>query len=255
MISRRELLFATAFSLLPGRVCASSGLLSNGRQNSGSNASVSWSEFQSLMAALAEAEANAGIDQQTVVESGMLYLKRLDINSAEFKHAVENSYESGNRYWLWQRLIKGRNINGGILNINSEQLVQLHDHPGATGMLRIISGQVEVWQFDEMKTWKGKQRYVKGSGSKNAGVQESVELVRLTHRVLKPGDVALLTAEKGNIHALRALSQQCSMLDFFIPPYQRNQRSWYEPLVNNWFDKEKVACRKIPQDEFSMAYL
>ncbi len=210
------------------------------------------------MTVLAEANANDSIDQQAVVESGMLYLKQLDIDLAEFKHAVEACYETGNRYWLWQRLINERNINGGILNINSDQIVQLHDHPGATGMVRIISGETEVWLFDEVKAGKGKQGNTKESKSENAGEQDgveqgSVELVRVSHRVLRPGDMAVLTPEKGNIHALRAVSQPCSMLDFFIPPYQRSQRSWYEPFADDWFDKERIACRKIPQHAYTKA--
>jgi hypothetical protein len=245
-ITRRELLItAAAFVALPGRSIAGSGARST----------ISWPEFQSDMLALAKDKRDGSINQQTVAESGLLHLKQLDIDSADFKQSVDASYESGNRYWLWQRLIKQQNINGGILNIHGDHLVPLHDHPGATGMLRIISGETEVWQFDEVKAGKGKRENVKGSRSENAAEQDSVELVRFKHRVLRPGDTALLTPEEGNIHALRAASRQCSMLDFFIPPYVRSQRSWYEPLVNNWFDKEKITCRKISQDEFLLAQL
>ena len=136
MIDRRQFLLATASVFLPGRAFSAS---SNG---------VSWSTFHAQMTALAEAEGRRQIDQKGVAELGMQYLKSLDISSAEFKSAIADSYESGNRYWLWQRMIKGQNINGGILNIDSDQLVQLHDHPGAIGMVRIISGEVEAWQFD-----------------------------------------------------------------------------------------------------------
>ena len=109
-------------------------------------------------------------------------------------------------------------------------------------MVRVISGETEVWLFDEIKAEKGK--------ADDSGI---VELVCLSRRVLKPGDTAVLTPDKGNIHALKAVSQQCSMLDFFIPPYQRSQRNWYQPLATDWFDKEKVACRKIPQHAYSEA--
>lgn len=200
---------------------------------------IKWSEFHDLMTALAEADANHSMSQKEIAERGMQYLKQLDITSAEFKAAVDDSYETGNRYWLWQRMIKGKNVNGGILNIDSDQLVALHDHPGATGMVRIISGETEVWQFDP--------------ATKEKNSEGIAELVRVSHRVLKVGDMAVLNPEKGNIHALRAISGKCRMLDFFIPPYQRNERHWYEPLDANWFDKEKVACRKIPQYVYEAA--
>lgn len=202
---------------------------------------ISWNQFQSQMIALAE-EKNS-IDQKTLAKRGLQYLKQLDTNSAEFKRAVELSYETGNRYWLWQRMIKEQNINGGILNINQDQIVQLHDHPGAVGMVRIISGETEVWQFDQVHD-------VKASKGEN---QNLAELVRISHRILRAGDMVVLTPNKGNIHALRTISKECSMLDFFIPPYERSQRSWYEPLDNNWFEKEKVMCKKIPQHAYTKA--
>ena len=235
MISRRELLLAATAAVMPAKVMAIA-----------EQKNISWSEFQTQMTVLAAARANRNIDQKAVFERGMQYLKQLDIHSAEFKDAVDVSYETGNRYWLWQRMIKGQNINGGILNIYSDQLVQLHDHPGATGMVRIISGEVEAWQFDVL---------AQDNGMKAEGADEKdvAELVLVSRRVLKAGDMAVLTPDKGNIHALRAISKQCRMLDFFIPPYQRSQRNWYEPLAENWFNKERVTCRKIPQHAYTEA--
>lgn len=233
MISRRELLLAATATLLPAKVMAVA-----------EQKNISWSEFQAQMTALAATGANRNIDQKAVSERGMQYLKQLEIHSSEFKDAVDASYETGNRYWLWQRMIKAQNINGGILNIDSDQLVQLHDHPGAAGMVRIISGEVEAWQFDVL---------AQNERAKGAGEQGVAELVLVSHRILKAGDMAVLTPDRGNIHALRAISKQCRMLDFFIPPYQRSQRNWYEPLAENWFNKKRVTCRKIPQHVYTKA--
>ena len=232
MISRRQLLLAAASAVL---------LPAGGKASSNTSNKTSWLEFQSQMAELASSKVGGKISQKAVAERGMQYLKRLDISSAEFKAAVDESYETGNRYWLWQRMIKQQNINGGILNIDSEQMVQLHDHPGATGMVRIISGETEVWLFDEVK-----------QGEANSQ-QDVAQLVRVSRRILRAGDTAVLTPNKGNIHALRAISKECRMLDFFIPPYERSQRNWFEPLEKNWFDKEKIACRKIPQHAYTNA--
>lgn len=237
MISRRDFLLTTAIAaLFSGRVSANSVQL-----NSRPHEKLGWSDFQDQMIALAKAEANAGLGEEALIERGVEYLKQLDIHSQDFKSAVDASYETGNRFWLWQRLIKRRNINGGILNVGNDQLVQLHDHPGATGLVRIISGETEVWQFDQVKEKK------KVSGENIA------TLSRVSHRILRTGDVAVLTPNKGNIHALKAVSKECRMLDFFIPPYERSQRSWYEPIASNWFDKKHIVCRKVSQNDFTMA--
>ena len=230
---RKFLLSAAAISLFPGKVIASSTMLS-----SDTNEIINWDEFQKKMMDLA-VESSA-TNAASIVHRGLKYLKKLDIHSVEFKNAVKESYETGNRYWLWQRMIKNSNINGGILNIDSDQIVQLHDHPGASGLVRILSGETEVWNFDLSKEYKA----VNG--------QSVVELTRTSHRILRAGDTISLTPNNGNIHTLRSLSKECSMLDFFIPPYQRSQRSWYEPLENDWFDKKLISCQKIPQHEYAM---
>lgn len=231
MTSRRDFLLVTALTALFSNKVVASNI--QGR--------INWPEFQAEMTRLANAAASGDITDSDVVEGGMKYLRQLDIDLPAFKQAVAASYESGNQYWLWQRLIKLRNINGGILNIASDQFVQLHDHPGATGLVRIINGETEVWQFDEVKVKKA----VNG--------QEIASLVRTSHRILRAGDIAVLTPTKGNIHALKAISKECRMLDFFIPPYERSQRSWYEPVTDKWFDKKQITCRKISQNDFTMA--
>lgn len=248
MVTRRDLLLAAVSVLFPIEISANNALPKSNPLARNSGGAICWAEFLSVMQGLADAKASGRLKQELVAERGMQYLQQLDIGSTGFKFAVDTAYESGNRYWLWQRLMKSVNINGGILSINSNQLVQLHDHPGATGIVRIISGEIEVWQFDEVSSGKIRK-------DKNAEKANSVELVKVVHRVLKTGDLAVLTPEQGNIHALRAVSKQCRMLDFFIPPYVISQRSWYEPLIENWCNKERITCRKIPHHEFLMAYI
>jgi len=243
VVNRRQLLLCIASGLLlPNAVMA----------DVGARKKLSWADFKILMAHLAEEKMSVAVKQQQVVSSGLQLLKQLDVNTAEFSHAVDESYESGNRYWLWQRLMKQRNINGGILNIDSEQLVQLHDHPGAIGMVRIISGEAEAWQFDEISQQEVDDEH--GVGTESADAKQRVtELVRVSRKILRPGDTAVLTPDRGNIHALRSVTKRCRMLDFFIPPYEISQRNWFEPLAGNWFDMEKISCRKIPQNIYTKA--
>lgn len=198
---------------------------------------IEWNTFVSQMRQLSDSKLAPGL----LAEQGAKSLQQLNLDSAEFEAAENEAFETGNQYWMWQRMLKDKNLNGGILNIDSEQLVQLHDHPGATGVLRIISGETEVWQFDKV------------ASSIGSDGQKTTELKRVSKRLLKPGDTAVLTPDSGNIHALKAVSKQCRMLDFFIPPYQRSQRSWYEPLEKDWFNSETITCRSIPQDEYAEA--
>lgn len=231
-VSRRRVLLLLSCAVLAPRAV----LGNNGRPGS-----IPWSSFLQQAEQLASAAEHGRLDDSQVAEQGLRLLQQLDTDGAGFEQAVNESYESGNRYWLWQRLVRQSHLNGGVLHIDRDRMVQLHDHPGATGILRVMQGEVEVWQFDAVSAHTG------------SNGETVAHLVRRSRRLLKPGDVASLTPGLGNIHALRAVSQQCSMLDFFIPPYNRSRRCWYEPATEDWFDKEQISCRRIPQHAFTGA--
>jgi hypothetical protein len=207
--------------------------VSMGAKNEGKN----WSQFLMSMHQLANTFASGSLSVEGVPGVGLSLLKDLDVNAADFRNAVNEAYESGNRFWLWQRLVNSAYLNGGILNIDNTNAIPLHDHPGATGMLRIIEGEAEVWQYDA-KAIPGKQK----------------SMLKLAfHKVLKPGDVAMLTPGKGNIHSVKSVSKECRMLDFFIPPYNRKARSWYVPEQGNWQGRNEIICKKVSEFEFDQS--
>lgn len=197
-----------------------------------------WESFIDGMCRLAASHADGVASEKAVAVHGTRLLQQLDVSNAGFAEAVSAAYETGNRFWLWQRLTREPVLNGGILTVARGRDVPLHDHPGATGLLRVLAGELEVWQFDRLP--------VNGSQLHDG----LADLQRVSHRVLRPGDTAVLSPAHGNIHALRARSSECSMLDYFIPPYRRSTRSWYEPLDAGWTSGEHITCRCIPETEF-----
>ena len=231
MLNRRDFLLASlATALLPAGVTAGMRV----------DRPTSWTQYLREVKQLASAYDDRTITQTAMAARGVRLLQQLDTTDNAFQAAVHASWESGNRFWLWQRLTKESTVKGGILNIERDQDVPLHDHPGATGMVRVLTGEVEVWQFD---------RAVKAAD--RSGDHAVLELV--THRVMQPGDIAVLSPDSGNIHALRARSKQCSMLDYFIPPYKRSERTWYRPVDDGWHDKARISCESISEDDFYMS--
>lgn len=196
--------------------------------------SGSWDGFITAMERLAAAHHAGRASAERVAADGQGMLRGLDIQSPGFLHAVADSYESGNRFWLWNRLAKQSRLLGGILTIEAEP-VPLHDHPGAVGMVRVLSGEAKVWQFDPVAV------------PDDTGV---VTLKRTLAATLRPGDQGVLLPNKGNIHALQATTTECRMLDFFIPPYRRAQRHWFTPLDADWQDRDTVSCRAIGEFDY-----
>ena len=227
MLDRRHFMLASlAGVLLPGALIAG---VSQGRP-------LPWPEYLAEMKQLASAYANRTLTQDELAARGIQLMRQLDTTDPAFQEAINVAYESGNRFWLWQRLTRESAINGGILYIEQGHDVPLHDHPGATGMVRVLSGEVEVWQFDPTAT-----------------TGDQVMLERVTHRVLRSGDIAMLSPDNGNIHALRARSQTCRMLDYFIPPYVRSERNWFLPVDGDWGERQRIRCLRIPEDDFTLS--
>jgi len=229
MLSRRKLLLA-----MLGSMCGI-GLLPRSLFASNIATATSWDSFVQGMQSLADNFDAEQLTQQQLIQQALGHMHALDIKSASFATAISEAYESGNEFWMWQRLLKKHNINGGILNIDRQRMVQLHDHPGATGVLRILSGEAEVWQYDRLTT---------------VADSKISKLQLVSRRILRPGDTAVLTTQHGNIHALRCISAECRMLDFFIPPFQLQQRNWFEPLASNWQEQHQLMCRTISHHEY-----
>ena len=228
-LRRRELL-ALAGGLLLGRITQAS----TARE-------MTWPQFTVQLRSLAAQAESEGLNHAEVGARGIGLLQQLALGGEAFQAAIADSFESGNRYWLWQRLMKEAGLNAGILTVYQQELVALHDHPGATGMLRILSGEVGVWQYDVEPVAGG-------------GVDGRVRILkRVAHRILRPGDVAVLTPESGNVHALQSRTPECRMLDCFIPPYTRNLRHWYQPMRSDWQSRELIHCMAIPEYAFDHA--
>lgn len=199
---------------------------------------LTWEDFLARIRALAARHADGGAGIHEVAEQAAGLLRRLDPGAAGLAAATAGAWESGNRFWFWQRLTRDDHMLGGILTVDGGQPVPLHDHPEAAGILRVLSGELEVWQYDA---------HTAAGRGEAAG---DVMLQRVSYRRLLPGDIAVLRPDSGNVHALRSLTPQCRMLDFFIPPYRRRQRSWYQPLQPDWEGAVKLACRRIPEQDY-----
>jgi len=191
----------------------------------------SWEQFITAMRQLSRQHQS----DKWIAERGMMLMKLLDVQSKDFAREVANAWESGNRFWFWQRLSREPGLLGGVLSIEKGQDIPMHDHPGATGIVRILEGQAEVWQYDVVD---------------RSDPSGHVILKRHLYRRLKPGDTAALLPNEGNIHTLRASTAECRMLDYFIPPYQRLERKWYTPISHQWSEKDTVRCKETPEQEF-----
>ncbi len=197
---------------------------------------LDWPDFVSHMRALALRHGAGQVAPDELERQGLALLSRLDITTPAFRQAEAQAFESGNAFWFWQRMLRHLGVDGGILTVERSQMIPLHDHPGATGMVRVISGEVEVWKFRRVDA----EPHAPGEA----------QLKRVFRGILRPGDTATVSPTGGNIHALRAISPETRMLDFFIPPFDRRSVLFYEPHKADWFGEREITCRAIPRLEY-----
>ena len=102
-----------------------------------------------------------------------------------------------------------------------KQPVPLHDHPGSSGALFLLSGSVEVVQYDHTNLH---------TQSNCAGL---ALLHRTGHAVLAEKEVSIFGAQNGNIHGLNSKEKSSVMLNILLDPYPPGDRSWYIPIYTD----------------------
>lgn len=128
---------------------------------------------------------------------------------------------SDHKPWLWQKLYQDTRIRIGLLTVYKRQPVPLHDHPGSSGALFLLTGSVEIDQYDHMNLY---------SQSDCAGL---VLLHRTGNAVLTEREVSIFGVQHGNIHGLNSKTESSVMLNVLLEPYAPGDRSWYIPIYTD----------------------
>ncbi|MCV6626483.1 MAG: hypothetical protein OIF38_10310, partial [Cellvibrionaceae bacterium] len=94
-----------------------------------------------------------------------------------------------------------------MLEFEPGEEIGLHDHPEMTGVTFCTQGRLQVEHYDLLE-----QRADSGAS-----------LLRQQQKMLMgQGDSGILTADRGNIHTLKA-EQFTRLIDVFTPPYNRDR--------------------------------
>ncbi len=131
--------------------------------------------------------------------------------------------------WGWNPFIDNVDNRVGLLTLNINNPIPIHDHPQAVGILVVIEGALGV------------SNYVL-EGVTELGRSKSAELRRVANRTFYPGQSAVITPAEQNIHALKSESESCVVLDILLQPYQEAQRTWYLPVTEESTNGQSFAA-------------
>jgi len=117
--------------------------------------------------------------------------------------------------WGWNPTIESPDLSVGRLTIFGSQDIPLHDHPGSTGLLLVLQGQVLIRQYRMLDSQSA----------------SPLELGQTGTEELTVGQTSHFGPELNNVHTLHAVDGDCVLLDVLFNPYRLQQRSFFLPVA------------------------
>ncbi len=198
-----------------------------------SGAPIHWDAFLEAVAKEASRQHLDDWDEPTYVKRAEAFALRLDLADADLTAAFERAKKGvGNGRIDFDRLENQKDFQISFIQFEKGEEIAHHDHPGMTGVLLCATGDIDVWNYDEL------------AESPEAG---HVLLRETARSHLAKGTTSTLTSKERNIHRLKA-RELTQLIDIFAPPYtpERVKTSrWFEVDKDPWKGKGSDYLAKI----------
>ena len=168
---------------------------------------VSWERFLELSHALSKAQFAENWDQNAYTRDLERLICRLQLSDQKIIHFVERYRNLNLDFPEIRSMHHESQFMVAMLDFEPGEEIPLHDHPDMTGVAFCTTGRVAISHYDKLE-----------ETAENGNPLLQFE----RHIDMSPGDTAALTANRGNIHTLRA-SRFTRMIDVFTPPYDRDR--------------------------------
>jgi len=199
----------------------------------GPGAPIHWEAFLEALTLEAAKQHLDRWNEPEYVATVAALASRLDLKDEHLAKAFEKAKKGlGNGRIDFDRLEKNEDFQVSFLQFEKGEKIRHHDHPEMTGVLLCATGDIDVWNYDELE------------GEPEPGHI----LLRETSRArLVKSNVSTLTSRERNIHRLvaRELTQ---LVDIFTPPYDKDRarRSrWFEVGDEPWQGKGRDYLAKL----------
>lgn len=139
------------------------------------------------------------------------------VNDPEFRNQFLGCPDSiGRGSPTWSSLLYSDDkVDGGLLAVYRDKPVPFHDHPGALGVLLVLSGAINI-------------RYAEHVGQQDSAGPVELQITRVRQRL--PGEVCWFSANERNIHQLEAATANTVMLVVHMSHSENIQKSFYFPI-------------------------
>ena len=148
----------------------------------------------------------------------------------EAVHIAHRCLAAENELFSYQKLIATGFLKIGLLTLYHDNHMPLHDHPGAYGSQYVLSGRVQLRQYQHISDMQTEQSIAR--------------LDKVTEAILVEDNVSVFEPYAGNIHQLNSISQRSVLLSMMIHPYKYQQRSWYFPM-NDLIGTQEILFNRV----------
>ena len=217
-ITRREAITMSGKALL---ALAASGPLTRAVLADESE-SVSWERFLELCHELSASQFAEDWNQETYTADVQRLVTRLRLDDQKIVEYIDRYKNLNLDFPEIRTMYYEEQFMASMLDFEPGEDIPLHDHPDMTGVIYCTKGRTEVQHYDKLDE-------VSGSDNPLLRIERDV--------VLAAGSTAALTADKGNIHTLKA-TEFTRMIDVFTPPYDRDrvQRARYYEIDSSPYE-------------------
>ena len=196
-------------------------------------APIHWDAFLEAIAKEAARQHLDDWNEPAYVRRAEALARRLDLTDANILAAFERAKKGvGNGRIDFDRLEKKQDFQISFIQFEKGEEISHHDHPEMTGVLLCATGDIDVWNYDEL------------AGSPEP---EHVLLRETAKEHLAKGSTSTLTSKERNIHRLKA-RELTQLIDIFAPPYtpKRVKTSrWFEVDKEPWQGRGNDYLAKI----------
>lgn len=202
-ISRRIALKLTGQAFLALAACSPLVTIAKGLEDQ----PVSWERFLELCHQLSAAQVEPDWDQLAYCREIQRLLFQLNLDDNQVQTIIQRYQNYSPRFPEIRSIHHEQQFMVSMLEFEVGEEIGLHDHPDMTGVTLCTQGKLQVDHYDVL---------TKRSSADNLLLQQRQKLV------MGAGDSAILTADHGNIHTLKA-DQFTRLIDVFTPPYNRDR--------------------------------
>ena len=194
---------------------------------------LNWDAFLEHLTQLAKTQHKAYWNQKLYTEQVKQLL--LQCNFPEFENVKKGlkAFKNNTKNWIEaEGLHKEVDFQVSLFQFDKGEYIPHHDHPDMTGVLHVVLGNLLTKNYSVEEQLPITREVIK-KGRKE--IRRKCVIREVGNEIMKRGDVSVLTAHDGNIHAIMP-NELTQLVDVFTPAYSAaTNANWYEVNEDGFF--------------------